>query len=198
VTGARLRAEAWQLAAEKTSEVRVALRAVDPADAAAWAGVAHEASGVLAALAGRVDVDKRGELRRAADALARSAQTDLGVRAERRPPVAHALAGVVRTATDAMLASYGGPYAVAALVIQLGRLVQAIQQANAEAGRAAQAERNAQAAREMLAYVRNTPRPEHPEAGVSERPSQQQPTQTRGERDRPTTAPRESRRDRER
>jgi uncharacterized protein (DUF3084 family) len=57
-----------------------------------------------------------------------------------------------------------------ALVIQLGRLVQAIQAANAEAGRAAQAERNAQAAREMLAYVRNTPRPEHPDTGVPRAP----------------------------
>lgn len=195
--GTRMRAEAWQQAADKTAEVRRALAQVHPSDTATWAGVAHEASGALAALAGRTDIDKRGDLRRAADALARSAQTDSGTRAHRRPPVAHALGGVVRTASDAVLAARGGPYGVAALVIQLGRLVQAIQQANEQAGRAVQAQREAQAAREMLAYVRSTPRTEAP-VERSERP--QQPTRMLGERDHRAIPrqPRESHHDRER
>ncbi|PXY16510.1 relaxase/mobilization nuclease domain-containing protein [Prauserella muralis] len=207
VSRTRLRAEAWQLAADKTTEVRTALARVDPHDSATWSGVAHEAAGVLAALAGRVDIDRRGELRRAADALARSAQPERGVRAVRRPTVAHALAGVVRTATDALLAAHGGPYAAAALVIQMGRLAQAIQHAHAAAGRAVEAERSAQAAREMLDYVRQTPRPEPTPA--AEQAHEQAPGRPRpaprplgerslGERDRHSSTGKEPGRDRER
>jgi len=151
----KLRAEAWQAATEKVAEVRSRLTNLDPNDQASWSAVASDASATLAALAARVELDRRGDLRRAANALARVAQTDRGT-SRHRPDGLSAMAGVVRTATDAMLAAHGGPYAVAALIMQLGRLVQAIQHASHTAARTTQARRAAEAADAMLDYVRST------------------------------------------
>jgi hypothetical protein len=157
VVRTQMRAQAWEIAGVKAAEVRAAIADLDPADAAAWAAVAGEAASTLGALSGRVELAHRDELRAAADALARAARRDRGV--ERRDiPEISPLVGVIRTATDAVLASRGGAIGVATLVMQIGRLVQAVQRANEVAGRAAEAQRSADAARRMLEFVRRTSR----------------------------------------
>lgn len=154
----RMRVEAWQAASDKAAEVTRSLRSVDPADTAAWSAITRDAAGTLAALSGRADVSQRGQLRSAASALGRACQAGRGRRPVRRDESAP-LAGVARAATDAALAAQGGPAAVAVLVMQLGRLVQATQTAHAEAGRAVEARFAADAAGEMLAFVRQSPTP---------------------------------------
>lgn len=154
----RLRAEAWEIAGAKTAEVRALLARISPQDRAAWSAVANEAAGAIGALANRVDVQHRPQLRAAARSLARAAQIDRDV--PRLPPIPEVspLVGVIRTATDAFIAGNGGAYAVASLVMQIGRLVQVVQQAHEAAGRAAEAQRAAAAAQQMLDFVRRSPR----------------------------------------
>uniref|UniRef100_UPI003F49508D relaxase/mobilization nuclease domain-containing protein n=1 Tax=Amycolatopsis sp. CA-151526 TaxID=3239921 RepID=UPI003F49508D len=189
VTRSRLRAEAWEIAGTKTAEVRGRLAALEPGDDAAWAAVAHEAAGALGALADRVDLSHRAQLRQAAASLGRAAQLDRGSTPRVVPDLAP-LAGVVRTATDAVIAGAGGPYAVAMLLMQIGRLVQTMQQAHEMAGRAAQARQAADAAQEMLDYIRQAPRPE-PDRSAGREPSRLPGHAVRfGEVERPGPTPR--------
>lgn len=155
----RLRAAAWDEAATVVGQVREQLAHLDPADTAAWAGVAREAAGALSALAARVDGAQRGQLSRAADALARAAQTGKGRPRARRDDVLRPLAGVARAVADATLARHGGPIAVASLVAQLGRLVQTVERVHRSMGRRVEAEQAERATGEMLRFVRRTPRP---------------------------------------
>lgn len=187
----QLRAEAWEIAGVKAAEVRAAIANLDPADAAAWAAVAGEAASTLGALAGRVELSHRGELRAAADALASAARRDRGVE-RREVPEVSPLVGVIRTATDAVLAARGGSIAVATLVMQIGRLVQEVQRANELAGRAAEAQRTADAARQMLEFVRRTPRESErprdaaarePQVGFGESPTRPSTSTTTEERE---------------
>jgi hypothetical protein len=151
----QLRVDAWQAAATKIAEARASLAQIDSHNEAAWAGVARETSGVLASLAGRTDLEHREQLRDAADALAGVGQTERGSHAEIRPAGTNVMAGVVRVAGDALLAGYGGPYAAAALVLQIGRLVRTIQHANETAGRAAKVQRAEQADQHLASYLRD-------------------------------------------
>ncbi|GGM81947.1 mobilization protein [Longimycelium tulufanense] len=167
---ARLRAEAWKQAGQVVDQVRQQLARLDPADHVAWTVAARAAAGNLAALAARVEPDRRAELSRAADALSRVAQLERGSRRPPRMPTTSPLAGVARVAMDAALASRGGAMAVTALVMQLGRLVQQIQRAHEATRREIEARQAATAAQEMLAYVRRAPAPHHmPQERHSER-----------------------------
>lgn len=180
----KLSAEAWEQAQTKVAEVRTALAHVDPQDRAMWAAVASEGAGVLGVLSRRVDMEHRDELRRASDALARTAQTPTRRGRDARPEAATVLAGVARTASDAMLATSIGPVAMASLLMQVGRLAQAIQQAHEAAGRANEARRSAEAAESMLAVVRATP-PETTSGRADD-----QPNRTQGEERKHTTSER--------
>lgn len=185
----QLRAEAWEIAGAKTAEVRAALAAIDPRDHAAWSSVAGEAASALGALANRVDRSVRPEIRRASTALAHAAQRDRGVPRREVPELAP-LVGVIRTATDAAIAGKGGPVAVASLIIQLGRLVQAVQKANEAAGRAAEAHQAAEATSQMLEAVRKTPR-QMSEPEVPTPMSQKLAHRDLGEVERPATPAKE-------
>lgn len=153
----RLRSEAWDEAVRVTGEVRERLAELPVDDIAAWSGVAGEAAGTLSALASRVERGHRTELRRAAAALSRVAQTGHGQPRPRRDAVVEPLAGVARAVADATLAARGGPIAVASLVMQLGRLVREVERAHRAGERHRQAAAAQQAARHMLEHVRRTP-----------------------------------------
>lgn len=164
----RLRADAWNEASERASEVTRALRSMDPEDAAAWSALSRDAAGTLAALSGRADREHREQLRRAASHLGRAGQVGRG-RRSRRSPESAPLAGIARVCTDAALASQGGPVAMAGLAMQLGRLVQVSQTAHAEAGRAVEARYAAEASRELLEFVRQSPSPSGADRARGER-----------------------------
>jgi hypothetical protein len=177
----QLRVDAWQAAATKIAEARASLSQIDSHNEAAWAGVARETSGVLASLAGRTDIEHREQLRDAADALAGVGQTERGTRAEIRPAGTNVMAGVVRVAGDALLAGYGGPYAAASLVMQMGRLVRAIQHANEVAGRAAQVQRANQSAEYLLTYLRETRPAGQPASATTQDPAAAREPSPRGQ-----------------
>ncbi|WP_190824838.1 relaxase/mobilization nuclease domain-containing protein [Saccharopolyspora pogona] len=153
----RLRAEAWSEAVGVTSQVRDALNGLDPADAAAWRAVARDAAGVLSGLSARVEWPHRRQLSRAANALSRIAQSERGAPRPPRLSVLGPLAWVARVVGDASLAAHGGAIAVASLVAQIGRVVQDIERAHRAAHREQEAQRAAEAAREMLDFVRAAP-----------------------------------------
>ncbi|WP_017972430.1 relaxase/mobilization nuclease domain-containing protein [Actinopolyspora halophila] len=181
----QLQEQAWQAAADTTTEVRASMGRIAPEDEVTWSAVTRDAAGALGALAERVPPEQRQQLRRAASALGRSAQTDRrgyrGCRSAESSP----LAGVVRTAADARQASRGGPYGAATLVMQLGRLVRSAESAYRSSGRAVQAARAASAAEDMLTYLQAV----RPTQGVQPAQSlqhqvQQQPRKNRGGDDR--------------
>jgi hypothetical protein len=91
------------------------------------------------------------------------------------------MGGVVRVAGDALLAGYGGPYAAASLVMQIGRLVRAIQQANEVAGRAAQVQRANQSAEHLLTYLRETRPAGQPASATTRDPAAAREPSRRGQ-----------------
>lgn len=153
----RLRTEALQQAAQVAAEVRAKLAALDPTDIAGWAGVSREAAGALAALAHRIEPNHRGPISRAADSMARIAQTQHAAERARRTADLRPMAGVIRVALDAAIASRGGPLAVAVLIQQLGRIVREVQRASDASGRALEARQAAAAAEALLEHVRQVP-----------------------------------------
>ncbi|WP_340672136.1 hypothetical protein REH65_33330 (plasmid) [Saccharopolyspora sp. ID03-671] len=189
----RLRAEAWDQAADRVAEVRTALAAVDPHDAAAWNAATRETAGVLAALSHRVAPAQRHQLARAADALASAAQVAEDDPAPVRVDVLMPMAGVARAVADAALVAHGGPVAVATVTMQIGRLVQALERAHELAGRKEQADRAARAAAQMLEHLRSTPSPQQVQAERERqeqaerrrRDQQQQEQNERGSREQP-------------
>lgn len=194
----RLRAEAWESAGTVVAEIRQRIAGLDPHDTAGWATVSRETAGALAALAQRVEPDRRAELKTAADALARVAQTEHGETARPVPEMSPMIV-VARTAVDAYLASRGGPLAVASLVMQIGRLVEQIRKAHEAAQREAQAWRAAQAERALLEHVRRAPAPPPAPAPEPIQTTRRTPERAFGEA--PRTAAqrdREADRDRER
>lgn len=159
----RLRADAWAEAGRVVEHVRQRLAAVPAEDHAAWTAAAAAAAGTLSSIAARVEADRPGQLSRAADELARAAQrpaTDRGGPGGRgageNDPLL-GMAGVARTAADALLIARGGHTAVAVVLAQLGRLIRQIERAHTAAERAEQARRIHLAAEELLAWVHAPP-----------------------------------------
>lgn len=151
-----LQEQAWAQAGRVVADVRRRMSTLAPDDHAGWSIAAADAAGTLAALAGRVETRGPGPLSRAADELARAAGLPYTARTpqqERRL----GMAGVARTASDAIIAARGGQAAVAILLVQLGRLVREIQEAHAAADRAAHARRAQLAAEQLLSYVHVAP-----------------------------------------
>jgi len=153
-----VRGDAWQRAGEVIATARAELAALAPHDEAAWAALAGETSGVLAALADRLGRggSRARRLDAAADALARAAQQERTAPRPRRPEPARVLAGAARVAAEAYLAAQGGPAAAVVLVAQVGRLVDTIHDAHAATSRLAQARHALTARQGMLDWLRQT------------------------------------------
>lgn len=152
--GHTYRASGWAQAAAVVDRVRAELATVANDDFAAWAGVAREASGVLAAWSVRLEAREPGPLAAAADALARSAQTPVGRPRARRAGRVKDLRGVAMVAAAA---SRDGDSLAGQLRLlrQLVRLVEAISDMHQARGQAQQAAALADAARTGLARVQH-------------------------------------------
>lgn len=152
VGAATYRAEMWEQAAAVVDRVRRELAEVPAGDVATWAGVAREASGVLAAWSVRLETRAPGPLAAAADALARAAQTRVGQPRARRVGRVRDLRGVAML-TAAPLTGDGGVAGQLRLMRQLVRLVEAIAEVQEARGQAQQAAALADLARIGLAQI---------------------------------------------
>ncbi|MFC5382150.1 relaxase [Aquipuribacter nitratireducens] len=143
----------WQEYGRDIAALRERLRQVSVTDRAAWAHVAHETAGALAAWSLRVE-QTPGPLAEAADALARSAH----VRAADVPASRPADVSAVKGAT-LLLASLSrggrGSVAQAILLRQLMNLAKAIHDAHVAVGEAQRAAQVAAVARQQLRQVQS-------------------------------------------
>lgn len=132
----------WRQATEVVAGVRDRIAAIAAQDRAAWAGVARETAGVLAAWSIRAEGDQPGPLAHAADVLARSARTEPGQPLPRRDQAVKDLRGVAMVvATEA--GDEAGPRL---LLRQVTRLMQAVHDAHLACGETRQAQALAAAA----------------------------------------------------
>lgn len=152
---ARLRQEAWSEAGRVVEQARERLASIPGSHAADWSAAAADAAGALATVAARIENGHPGQLSRAADELARSAQLSHTARSASSAPRLAGLAGVARAATDALIAARGGQAALAVLLTQLTRLVEDVQKAHLAAGRAEQARRAARSAEELRRWLQS-------------------------------------------
>lgn len=152
----RLRVDAWAEAGHVVEQIRQRLAAVPASDQAAWAAATADAAGALSAVARRLEADRPGPLSRASDQLARAAQRPRHQATGDLGPL-FGMAGVARTAADALLIARGGHTAVAVVLTQLGRLIRQIEHAHTAAERAEQARRAHLAADELLTWIHHPP-----------------------------------------
>ncbi|MDP9850374.1 relaxase/mobilization nuclease domain-containing protein [Streptosporangium lutulentum] len=146
----------WEQAAQVVTHVRAQLAQVPVDDLDAWASAARQTAGVLAAWSSRLETRGAGPLAKAANALARSAQTSPAT--PRRSPHRSAvrdLRGVAIVALQATPRGRGDSGQVM-LLRQLTRLMEAIHDAHLARGQARQAQLLAAVAREDLAGLHRT------------------------------------------
>ncbi|MGH9089761.1 MAG: relaxase/mobilization nuclease domain-containing protein [Acidimicrobiales bacterium] len=143
----------WQVAASAVEDTYRRLMTPPLDDPALWAGTAREAAGVLAAWSLRLEADRPGPLGRAADALARSAQTPrAGPRASRAAvPALRGVAGIVIQALLAKDSTEGW----VALLGQLTLLARTIARVHGAQGDRWQAERLATLAVDDLRHLQD-------------------------------------------
>ena len=127
-------ARMWETAAGKVREAQANFARLDARDHAAWAAIANDTAGGLAAVSLRIEPEGRGPVSRAVDQLARAAQHPTHLRRDRGDDRG-LMPGVARVAATTVAAK-GGRAATAVLLAQLGRTIRAIEAANDQAGRA--------------------------------------------------------------
>jgi hypothetical protein len=143
--------EVWRAAAQEVGRVREKLAGVRPGDYAAWAGVAREAAGVMAAWSTRLEGDKPGSLAAAADGLARSAQTTWDRPRAQRVAFIGGMRGVAMVAGSAPSSSKkGGRRNQSILLQQMRMVIEAIAMAHHARRNAEQAVRLAEISRREL------------------------------------------------
>jgi hypothetical protein len=123
----------WHRAAASIEKVLEKLREVPASDLGAWRGAARETAGVFAAWSRRFEGDTPGPMARAADLVARSAQSSPGDPAPIRDAVN--FGGIAAIVAQSQLNSTS-PMAWAMLIDQLGRTVRAIDAARNARGEA--------------------------------------------------------------
>jgi hypothetical protein len=141
--------DVWATAATILAEVRDQLWSVPADDHAAWAGVAREMSGILSIWSVRIEGRRPGDLAAVADALAKAARTRYDEPPPRLPPEARDL----RKAAKAVATISGhvyGDWAQIALIRQVLRLIQAIEDTSRARTQALQAIASANASCERL------------------------------------------------
>ena len=122
----------WQRVAAAIESDVEKLKAIPASDLAAWRGAAREAAGLFAAWSRRFEGDSPGPMARAADALARSAQSRPGDPVPTREAVGN-FRGVAAIVAQSQLSSES-PVAWAMLIDQLGRTLRAISEAHVVRG----------------------------------------------------------------
>jgi relaxase-like protein len=123
----------WHRAAAGIEKALERLREVPASDLGAWRGAARETAGVLAAWSRRFEGDSPGPMARAADLLARSAQSPPGDPAPNRE--AMNFRGIAAIVAQSQLNS-NSPMAWSILIEQLGRTLRAIGDAGMARGEA--------------------------------------------------------------
>ncbi len=124
----------WRRAVAGIDKALEKLREVPASDLAAWRGAARETAGVFAAWSRRFEGDKPGPMARAADLLARSAQSPPGDPVPDREAVSN-FRGITAIVAQSQLNSTS-PMAWAMLIDQLGRTLRAIDDAHIGRGEA--------------------------------------------------------------
>lgn len=157
---ARYGAHTWTQAAAVLSQVRTQLKQVPARDADGWAWAARYAAGVLSAWAYRFE-PRAGVISRAANLLARSAQTRHGTPPSPHRAAARDLRGVARVVLHADADADGQR----AVLGQLSLLLASIGQAHAERGQNRQARLVSAAAHRWLAAAQ--PAPSQTQAAVA-------------------------------
>jgi hypothetical protein len=122
----------WQRVAAAIEGDVEKLKDIPASDLAAWRGAAREAAGLFAAWSRRFEGDSPGPMARAADALARSAQSRPGDPVPNRDAVGN-FRGVAAIVAQSQL-SRDSPVAWAMLIDQLGRTLRAIGDAHLARG----------------------------------------------------------------
>jgi hypothetical protein len=122
----------WQRVAAAIARDVEKLKAIPASDLAAWRGAAREAAGLFAAWSRRCEGDSPGPMARAADTLARSAQSRRGDPVPNRDAVGN-FRGVAAIVAQSQLSS-DSPVAWAMLIDQLGRTLRAMSDAHVARG----------------------------------------------------------------
>jgi hypothetical protein len=131
--------ERWMAAAEAVEDTYRRLAQLPVDDPALWSGAARESAGVFAAWSKRLEGSNPGPLAKAADALARSAQSPRSGPMPRRQGVP-AFRGVAAIVTQALL-SEDSTLGWAVLIAQLARTVHLLAEVHVAADQRFQAER---------------------------------------------------------